>query len=152
MQIVFRNKKRKNNIKQNLGGIKLVGLKICSVLKYAYLFSASAYNFERTVKEISLSLINLSWTRYMWLLITPRYETYTFLTDRQLKWISACITSYRYLALQSQLMTCKTITKSLICITEFSLSISQYLVLWILSQTMLARPGRGHGEFRIPSS
>lgn len=66
----------------------------------------------------------------MGLFMTMRYEMYIFLTDRQLRWISACITSYRHFALQSQLMTCKTITNSLTC-TEFSLSICQYLVLWI---------------------
>lgn len=73
----------------------------------------------------------------MRLFTTMRYKRYIFCTNRQLKWISACITSYTDLVWQSQLITCKTTTRNLSCITEFSLSICQYLVLQTSTITFL---------------
>lgn len=49
-------------------------------------------------------------------------------------------TIYTDLGWQSQLMTCKTTMRNLTCITEFSLSICQYLVLQICTIKSLRLP------------
>lgn len=74
------------------------------------------------------------------------FEKYIFCTNRHLKWISAHITSYIDLVWQSKLMTCKTTTRNLTCITEFSLSICQYLVLQVSTIKSLRLPS----NFRFP--
>lgn len=78
--------------------------------------------------------------------MTMGYEKHIFWTNRHLKWISASITNYIDLVWQSKLMTCKTTTRNLTCITEFSLSICQYLVL----QVFTIKPLRPPSNFRFP--